>query len=92
MKRIRGIKTYRFDTGMHIATGYCTHKVNVMITEDRDRCEATMYCDDMGISMFMFGIPKRFQTFEDFLDTVESNVPEYIRMYEHYLDACEKGW
>lgn len=78
MKRIRGIKTYRFDTEMNLTLGYCTHSVKVMVTEDRDGFDATLYCDDIGMTYFMFGVSKASSTLEGFLDVVEGNLLYYI--------------
>lgn len=82
MKKITGIKTYRYSTGFYLETGYCTHPLNVMITEDRDRFEAMLYCDDLASMYFMFGTSKASCTLDGFLSLVEANLPEYIAHFE----------
>ena len=89
MKRIRGIKTYRFDTGLYMTTGYCTHRVNLMITEDRETLEATLYCDDLGDTYYMFGTPKELDTLEEFLDVVEDVLPRYISEFSRKIMTME---
>lgn len=51
--------------------------------------EAYIYNTEYGNKMFMYGLLKNTNSYEDVLKIVESNVEEYIADYaEQYMDGC----
>jgi len=47
-----------------------------------DTYEAWLYNREYGIKDLMFGMPVEQQSFDEFLEIVEANVPEYIELYK----------
>lgn len=86
MKRIKGIKTYRYDTGVDIEYEGRPHRLNILVTVRSDLYEATMYCDCIGLAVYMFGAFKTSVTFAEFIDMVEANLPIYIEDFEYELN------
>lgn len=92
MKRIKGIKTYCFSTDKFIRTRRGDYPLNVVITEDKDTFEATMYCAELCVHYFMFGVPKEDRTFDDFINLVEGNLDDYIPLHEREQDYVESAY
>lgn len=86
MKRIKGIKTYRYDTGVDIYYEGRPSRLNILVAVSKEGYDATMYCDDIGISVFMFGAMSKQCTFAHFIDMVEANLPYFIPDFEYELN------
>ena len=54
-----------------------------------DTYEAWLYNREYGIKDLMFGMPVEQQSFDEFLEIVEANVPEYIELYKEHEDTPE---
>ena len=69
---------------------YCfDHHYMVDIFKVDDTYEAWLYNREYGIKDFMFGMPVEQQSFDEFLEIVEANVPEYIELYREHEDTPE---
>ena len=91
MKRSTGIKTYHYETGLYIVHSIGKSKLNIMVTDDGLTYEATMYCNDIGISGYMFGAMKKTTKFSEFIGMVENSLPDYAIIFEDTLYKVEKG-
>lgn len=85
MKRITGIKTYRYDSGIDIETAHGKRRMMIMVTENQELYEAWLYCDGYGIMTYMFGGPKWQDTYAEFIDMVEANLEDYIPELAEYM-------
>ena len=63
-------------------TYFFDHHYIVDIFNVDDTYEAWLYNREYGIKDLMFGMPVEQQSFDEFLEIVEANVPEYIELYK----------
>lgn len=78
MRKISDIKTdtYQFSENYFID-----------IVTSNDGYDAFLYNKNYGIKVFMFGCPRYYQTYDEFLGMVYVNATDYIYEYEtEYLD------
>lgn len=55
----------------------------------KDMYEAWIYRKDYGTKNLMFGVYKRNETYEGFLDLVEANADDYVTIYNDEMQTIE---
>lgn len=60
---------------------YTDGKFLIDIVETPDTFEAWLAYENYCVSELMFSVPKGQQTYDEFLETVEANLPDYERFY-----------
>lgn len=58
-------------------------KYYIDIFEEKTTYEAYLRHKDYGVSDLMFGEPKTQTSYEEFLDLVKRNLPDYIETYKY---------
>lgn len=73
-----------------------TYKYNnviwVDIVETENEYEAYIDNHDYDTKWYIFGIPKKQQTKEEFIEIVEYNIPEYLDKYEEIVYKNNGGY
>ena len=81
MKRVYNIrtKTYQYSDNVYVD-----------IKEDLDKNEYSAYIYDIryAVVIFMFGCPIEQQSYEEFLEIVDANVPDYLKELSRKIWGC----
>lgn len=82
MKEVDGfVKTYS------VTRTYCIDIQMVNIDEPDETYEAWLYHPDVGVKMFMFGVPTSQQSYDEFVAEVEDEWSSYITDYERMAET-----
>ena len=76
--RKAGIVTETYETGNE------DFMVDIIRMEDKgdEVFGAWLYRSHMGMKMFMYGVPARVMSYQDFIDSVKANMDEYFEDYD----------
>lgn len=78
------MKKTEIKTITYILTGYDDFMIDIV--EDEENRSAWIYRNSYGTKSLMWGEEKTQSTFEEFLEMVEANAPDYIDEYDELVD------